>query len=108
MSALIVFIGALFRNTAILGLAVLLAVGMNVYVYFNSDKIALKAMRAKPVNEASPRSCTGSCASSPPPRANRCHGCTSATAAPNAFATGRNPRNAAVCCTRASCDPRRS
>jgi heat shock protein HtpX len=98
MTALILWIGAMMGGHQGLVIALILAGVMNIVGYFFSDKIALASMHAREVGqehelfqivqELTQR------AGLPMPRVY-----VSPTAAPNAFATGRNPNHAAVCAT---------
>jgi heat shock protein HtpX len=100
LSGLILFAGAAAGGSRGLLIALVAALGINGYSYFYSDRLALRSMRAYPISQVQhPRlyAIVAELASAmrmPMPRLYL-----SPTSAPNAFATGRNPQNAAVCCT---------
>lgn len=99
LSAVILSVGAQFGRGGLL-IALVVALATNGVAYFNSDKIALRTMRAYPVSEATQPALyrlvreLSTVARAPMPRLY-----VSPTMAPNAFATGRDPRHAAVCAT---------
>ncbi len=100
LSAAFILIGGAIGGTRGLTIGLILAVVMNGISYFYSDRIALASMHARPVSEAEQPAMyaivreLATAAHQPMPRLY-----VSPTMQPNAFATGRNPRHAAVCAT---------
>jgi len=88
------------RSTGALLIGLVAALAVNGIAYWRSATIALRAMHAYPVTEQQQPAMhavvreLSQAAGQPMPALY-----VSPTANPNAFATGRNPRNAAVCCT---------
>jgi heat shock protein HtpX len=97
LSVLILWIGSFWGSSGMV-VALVFAVVTNFVGYFFSDKIALMSMGAQEVGPEHPLyqivAPLAQRAGLPMPRVY-----VSPQAAPNAFATGRNPKNAAVCAT---------
>ncbi len=100
LTALFLFIGNLFGGSLGLAIAVILAVAMNFGAYWFSDKIVLKMYKAQEVTSNEAPELYGMVktlaerAEIPMPKVYIIPEQT-----PNAFATGRNPKNAAVAVT---------
>ena len=100
MTGLFLAAGFLLGGQAGMVFAFLLAVGMNFYAYWNSDKLVLKMYRAREVDERSAPDLFRTVqrlsenAEIPMPKVYIAD-----NPQPNAFATGRNPSHAAVCAT---------
>jgi len=100
ITALFMAIGAFIGGRAGMMFALLLAVGMNFFSYWFSDKLVLKMYNAQEVDETSAPQFyrmvqeLAQRAQLPMPRVYLIN-----EEAPNAFATGRNPEHAAVAAT---------
>ncbi len=101
MTALVMGLGLLLAGEAGLIIALLVAGGMNLFAFYNSDKAVLRMHNAQEVDERSAPDLVqmvrglAKQADLPMPRVYIID-----TDQPNAFATGRNPENAAVAATR--------
>ena len=104
LTALFVGIGYLIGGPTGMLIALVFAGGMNLFSYWNADKIVLKMYRAQPVDEQHPNAVVRTYVADVMQMA-RDAGLPRPVIAiipndqPNAFATGRNPANAAVCAT---------
>lgn len=104
LTALFMGIGYLIGGTMGMLIALVFAGGMNLFSYWNADKIVLKMYRAQPVDESHPNAVVRNYVADVVQMA-RDAGLPRPKIAiipndqPNAFATGRNPANAAVCAT---------
>jgi heat shock protein HtpX len=104
MTALFMGIGYLIGKGPGMAIALVAAAGMNLFSYWNADKIVLKMYRAQPVDETHPNAVVRAYvadvkqmagdAGLPLPNITIIP-----NDQPNAFATGRNPQNAAVAAT---------
>jgi len=97
---LLLGLGSIIGDGRYIYIFALIGLATTFYSYWNSDKLAIRAMRAYPVSEAQAPAMyrivreLSTAAGKPMPALY-----VSPTQAPNAFATGRNPNHAAVCCT---------
>jgi len=100
LTGLFVAIGGLIGGTAGMAIALVIAGAMNVWSYWNSDKMVLRMHNAQPVDEANAPELYAMIrqlserAELPMPAVYIIH-----EDQPNAFATGRNYENAAVAAT---------
>src|SRR5690349_5650589 len=98
LTAIFVALGALVGGQTGMVIAFVFALGMNFFSYWNSDKMVLRMYGAREVDERSAPEYYGivrelaARAGLPMPRVYIMD-----SPQPNAFATGRNPANAAVC-----------
>jgi heat shock protein HtpX len=108
MTALFLAVGYLIAGQTGAMVAFLIALAMNGFAYWNSDKMVLRMHNARPVTQADAPGLVGLVAQLarradlPMPKVYIID-----TEQPNAFATGRNPSNSAVAVTRGlmrSCD----
>ena len=104
LTALFMAVGYLVGGAAGMGIAFVIAAGLNVFSYWNADKIVLRMQGARQVDESdrSPvirtfvndTKALAQSANMPEPKIYIID-----TQQPNAFATGRDPQNAAVAAT---------
>ena len=104
LTALFMGVGYMIGRVPGMLIALAVAGGMNLFSYWNADKIVLKMYRAQPVDEQHPNAVVRNYVADVRQMA-RDAGLPQPQVAiipndqPNAFATGRNPENAAVCAT---------